>query len=312
MKNYFYFILLTIYSCTFSNKNSGEIHEIKDKLTSLNKIIIKNDTLYLIGEKMNMMDMDIQKDEAIVYFSKDFGKNWEKIYNDKGEIVDAYLISDSLFIFKKTYYDSSLGNSSLSLINFENKSIIHQFKKNSSVKSIFIDDSEKGILIIGNSLHSHDYTIFKTNNNFITYDSTHLNKEILKTFLYKDKIYFSSFKNRNKREWIYSFNTKKQLDSLYFNFDISDFVVDDNENVWLLSKNEKTFELSVRKKNVTKIISSTAIDENSIPEKIYKYDDFIAVLISSVDKSMLGGFGVLNINYICHSVMVKHLERKNY
>jgi len=256
-----------------------------------NKILIEDSVFYLLGSSPGN---DLSKSKSVVYKSDNYGRDWIEEYTDKGNITNGYLASNELNLLKEIYTDNSLDNTSLSLINKD--SIIHSFKINSSVKGVFMDSSGKGTLVINNSFFAKDNSVFRTQNNFKSYDSTYVGKPIKKSYFFKDKVYLltyelirENYKVREQNE-LYIINKDENRDSLRIEFNTIDFIVD-NEGVLFLGKEEGGITLNNIGKtgevNTTSIIRS----KNLEPKKIYKHKKFIAILSSLINESALGGFG---------------------
>jgi len=288
------------FSCIDSNNYSwkiysGEKTKLNLKYESFNKLLIKDDTIYLLGTRDKTLDL--ADNVSIVCQSVDNGKSWIEIFKNNGSIINGYLSADDLYLFKEIYTDNSLENTSITLLNSNKLDSIHSFKKNSYIKDVFIDDLGKGVLILNNSFSSVDNSVFKTGNDFKTYDSLYVNKAISKSFYYKNKTYLLTYvltrKNYkiNETNIIYTIDKNNKRDSINLKFNAIDFMVDNKEDIWTLGKENNYVVLKhLNKKEVisTSIISK---DKNLNPKKLYKYNQFIAVLSNSIDESALGGFG---------------------
>ncbi|MFV0573700.1 MAG: hypothetical protein ACK5M1_14935 [Xanthomarina gelatinilytica] len=257
---------------------------------NFNKLLIEDGAFYLLG---NSSGNDLSKSKSIVYKSEDNGNSWTEEYTGAGNISDGYFALQELNLFKEVYSDSSLDNTSLSLINRD--SVIHSFKKNSSVKGVFMDSYGKGAVVVNNSFSANDNAVFWTIDNFKNYDSTYVGKSIKKSYFFNSKVYLLTYELTRENYKVQEKNGIDIIDkngnqqSLQIKSNVEDFIVD-GEGIFLLKKQNGISIEYLSKEGQEEMIS--LIKKNALtPKKIYKHNKFIAVLTSTVDKSALGGFG---------------------
>lgn len=294
-------MIFVISLCVFFNCIDNLIHNwvvynenetgLKLKEESFSKILIKDETFYLLGTNN---DSDLSKSKSIVYKSNNYCKNWTEVFSDKGNIANGYIALNELNFFEEVYSDNSLNNTSLSLINRD--SVIHSFKINSSVKGVFIDNYGKGAVVINNSFLAKDNAVFWTTDNFKSYDSIYFGKSIKKSHFFNGKVYLLTYELTRKnyevkeKNEIYIIDRNGNRDSLQEKYNIDDFVVDIN-GILLLGVQEEKVALDYLLENGEVRTMSFSREKNLTPEKVYKYNNFIAVLVSKINESALGGFG---------------------
>lgn len=289
--------LCLFFSCLkdFKSEYNWKVYDAEETGLSeigetFNKILIEEDAIYLMG---NIGGTDLTKSKSRVYKSKNYGRSWIEEYSGNGNIADGYFTSNELNLFKEVYFDSSLDNTSLSLINRD--SVIHSFKVNSSIKGVFIDNYGKGAVVVNNSFLAKDNAIFWTTDNFKIYDSIYVGKPIKKSRFFDSKVYFltyelirENYKVQEKNE-IYIIDKAGNQHFLQMKSNVEDFIVD-NEGVFLLRKQQGIVIDHFSGKEMKMTINVTK-ETNQVPQKIYKYKSFIVVLTSALNKSGLGGFG---------------------
>lgn len=268
---------------------------LKEQGESFEKFLINGKDFFIIGQEdtefNNWSDF-----KAITYESKNSGKKWAKIINDKGAFVDGYYSFNELFLFRETYSINSFDKAVLNLINAKKKTTYHRFKERSSIKNVFINSKEEGVLILNNSYTAADNSILYTNNNFKSFDSISFKKGIKKCAYLDEKVYLLSddyfIKNYKtiERNKLYIVN-RKILDSIELKNVVDDFCVDKN-GIYLLSKENGKVTINHINEKKQKMKTQLVVDDQGLePKRLYKYNNFIAVLVNSINSKGLGGFG---------------------
>ena len=288
-KIWFLILLFVLLACNGQHYDwkvyNSDVTNLKPIYESFNKILFIDNSVYLFGsrdESLNMSDM-----KYVVYKSTNFGKNWELILEGNGDIVNAFYANQNIYLVKENYKENSYKDFKTTLLKFNIKTGItenvYQFKKESSVNDGILNEYGSGSLIISNSFSSEDYSVFKTNDNFISYDSIPINKPIVKSHFNGSDIYLLSYDNNDTNEVIYALTKHNIIDSLRVNFDVTDFVVENDKSILLLGCNKNTIQL-IKAYGKNKIVLNTFTnDEDFFPESIYKYNRFIAVVIGELN-----------------------------
>ncbi len=175
---------------------------------------------------------------------------------------------------------------------------LHQWKaENCYVRSVFFLSDTQGAVFFEPSGDPFDSQLYWTNDGGKHWQYRNLNRPVLKTHLYQNKLYFLSYKCcNNPNNWIYSMQMDgSHLDSLQFDIDITDFAVDE-KGFWLLGQDTtrtKTglwhYDNKNGKFSTVKIFVND--DKDFFPTGMYKYNELLVVFISRIDKSMLLGLG---------------------
>ncbi len=296
-----FLIVFFIFSCSGRSNYNWKVYNsnttgLRPQYEGFNQLIIKADIFYLLGsfdESLKWKDK-----QALVYKSEDQGKTWLNVFEEKGNAEKGYYSSENIYLVKEIYIENSFKNSQQRLLKLDNSSnSIHKFKRQSNVKYIHVDELGKGALILSNSFSSKDYSVFRTKNNFKTYDSIPIDKAVKGSFVTNDRVYLLTYKAFRKNYKVFETNKihildeNNALDSLDLDFNVDYFLVEKGESFWFLGKNNDSIQLRKRKGDVTNIINTLSIDKEETSKKLYKHNDFIAILTSSIDKGALGGFG---------------------
>ena len=163
---------------------------------------------------------------------------------------------------------------------------------NSFVRDIYFTSKDKGVILFRPSGNPLDYQILRTNNGGKEWNFQNINTPIGETKTLNGKLYFLSYKRNDKTDWIYSIKKKsKELDSLQFDLNITDFAVSENGDYWLLGKDNNRTVLQHYEKGKLTEIKTFSEDNEFSPDQLYKYNGLIVILASKIDKNMLGGFG---------------------
>lgn len=295
-------VFLSLSSCSNGQNHNWIVYS--DKETGLgsqdelfNKILVKEDGFLLLGEERDFSD--VAKNKSLIYLSKN-GSNWIKLYEGKGEVVDGYCLKNNLFFFQNEYTDNSLETNFLSLrkINLNSKNVgeIHKFQTNSTINNVRIDKSGCVTLIVNNSLSANDFSVFKSKDDFNSYDHISIDKPIKKSFITDDKVYFLTheffIKNYETYEIndFFIINESEKIDSLNLQLNATDFLIDTSGKMWILYQKGDSVKLVEKgKSNNREYVISNNQDEN--PVKLYKYNNFIAVLTNVIDADGFNGFG---------------------
>ena len=170
---------------------------------------------------------------------------------------------------------------------------LHKWEEgNSFVSDIFFDSDDKGFVFFRPSGNPLDFQIFSTVNGGKEWSVKDLMRPVRATQINDDKLYFLSYKNNSRADWLYSIDkNSNNLDSVQFDLNIIDFAVDEKGNYWLLGKNGDQTVLQEYKEGKAIDIKIFSEDVEFFADKLYKYHDLIVVLAGRVDKNMLGGFG---------------------
>jgi len=165
------------------------------------------------------------------------------------------------------------------------------------VRSVFFPSDTQGAVFFEPSGDPFDSQLYWTNDGGKHWQYRNLNRPVVKTHLFQNKLYFLSYKCcNNPNNWIYSMQMDgSHLDSLQFDIDITDFAVDE-KGFWLLGQDTtrtKTglwhYDNKNEKLSAVKIFVSD--DEDFFPTRIYKYNELLVIFISRIDKGMLLGLG---------------------
>lgn len=300
-----YIILLLIISFLFlffrcpniSKKDSNWII-YKNSQTGLrnldydfDKLLLNDGVLYLLG---NSLENVSTKSKSIIYKSMVYGTNWKECYRNCGNITNGYFVLDKLYLFKEIYADNSLDNTSLSLIVKD--SVIHNFKINTFLKGVFINNYGEGAIVLNNSFNAKDNAILWTTNNFKTYDSIPFNKSVKKSYFYNEKLYLltQEFSKQNykieQRNNLFILDKNGKKEFLKMKNNIEDFVVDKEGIITLIKQKDLTFVEYLLNNGKYKRVKLSN-EKNLNLRKIYKHKNFIAILTSKVYKNLLDGFG---------------------
>lgn len=163
---------------------------------------------------------------------------------------------------------------------------------NSFIRDIYFDSDEIGYVFFRPSGNPLEYRFLKTKNGGKEWNAVKLNRPVNVTHRKDEKLYFLSYKNNLKSDWVYSIDKKSdKLDSIQFDLNITDFSVDRNNDYWLLGKEENKTVLQRYENGQTTDVHTFSDDADVSPKQLYKYNELIVVIASQIDENMLFGFG---------------------
>ena len=175
---------------------------------------------------------------------------------------------------------------------------LYQWKeKNCYLRSMYFTSDKNASIFYRPTGNPFDSQLYWTNDGGKHWQYRNLNRPVIKTHLFQNKLYFLSHKCcNNLNNWIYSMQMDgSHLDSLQFDIDITDFAVDE-KGFWLLGQDTtrtKTglwhYDNKNEKLSAVKIFVSD--DKDFFPTRIYKYNELLVIFISRIDKGMLLGLG---------------------
>lgn len=275
---------------TYNSKITGLLSD-GEKFHGL--VMNDNQDFFLFGER-NALDGGLINKRAIVYKSQNFGKTWNEIINIKGVFNKAFSFKNDLYAIREIFTAQSFKDTELFLTkintlnnHFEN---IYQFSTDAFVRELSFDNN-KGNIIVRNSGLSNDYYLYRILKNSKKHDSLFINKPIVKAISHKEKVYLLSYKNNQRYEWLYTINKNNQIDSLDLKFSTNEFTIDKSGSILLLGKNNNFLELRKKEDGKIKTVNIVSQKKEETPKKLYKYDEFIAILTCVIDRQALGGFG---------------------
>lgn len=163
---------------------------------------------------------------------------------------------------------------------------------NSFIRDVYFDSDEIGYVFFRPSGNPLDYQFLKTNNGGKEWNVIKLNRPVNVTHRKDEKLYFLSYKNNLKSDWIYSVDKNNDnLDSLQLDLNITDFSVGENGEYWLLGQEEDKTVLQRYANGQTTDVHTFSNDRDIFPDQLYKYNELIVVIASQMDENMLFGFG---------------------
>ncbi len=268
---------------------------VDPKYEHFNTLIWSEGDLFVFGtdEEKN----DFRTKRSVVY-------KRSNVSGTKLRILDVELNGENVITTKGEKYIYLVNESFTERLSFKNiYSSLYRFNPNDYsinkitdfggylVRDLLFEDDLKGYAFVRLSNNARDYGLLFTDDGGTSWDTLMLKRPVEKVFQTNDKLYFTSFKINNFRNWIYSINKKdRSIDSLQVSFNISGIHVEKNV-YWLLGKEN---DLTILKRYDRESVQDVHIfGENSglFPKRLYKYGNLIAVLLSTVDKYMLGGLG---------------------
>lgn len=287
------YIIIANYSCSIGSKMDCGINYIDPNYENYNSILDDGKKNFIFGTDGD--SQDYRTKETVIY-KRTFDGDFVLTTRVKGQTQTAtffgkyiYLINE-VFTKKLSFSDSK---SILYKLNTETNEIEKVAEMgNILIKDIIFESDSAGYLSVRFSNYASDGGFLKTIDGGVSWDTLKLGKPIDKVQSLKDKLYFLSYKKNDKTDWIYSIEKESnKLDSLQVDLNITDFVVGENGDYWLLGQDGDRTELQYYEDGKARVIKTFSEGSDFFPKQLYKYKDVIVVLTSKIDKSMLGGFG---------------------
>jgi len=296
-------ILIIGISCNnVKNTSKCQIYStsIKDEDNSYRYMLSTEDKLYLVGSsRENYKDA-----RTCSIFVKESKRGLERKWTDivakiAGECEVATQTSDYIYIISLEYlteeYNPEFSKHKLYRISKESSLIeeLYEWNKgNSFIRDVYFDSDEIGYIFFRPSGNPLDYQFLKTKNGGKEWNIIELNRPVNKTHESKEKLFFLSYKNNLKIDWIYSIDKNNDnLDSIHFDLDITDFSIGEKGDYWLLGKDENKTVLQHYANGQTINIHNFSDDKDISPDQLYKYKELIVVIASQIDENLLFGFG---------------------
>lgn len=280
--------------CTIYHSNIDVSHEL------FTHILSDENRHYLFGtiegNQLDYRTSEITIDRAIVgdekswsLFSKNIPGKCQAVCQTEKYI---YLISRQQYHQSQ---DPAYSKHKLYRISKDDETIAELYELdigNSFIRDIYFDSDEMGYIFFRPSGNPLDYQFLVTNNGGKEWNVVELNRPVNATHRKDEKLYFLSYKNNLKRDWIYSIDkNNNELDSIQFDLNIIDFSVDRNNDYWLLGKEEDKTVLQRYENGQTTDVHTFSDDADVSPKQLYKHNELIVVIISKIDENMLFGFG---------------------
>jgi hypothetical protein len=296
-------ILMITMSCNnVKNTSKCQVYNtfIEDEDHSYEYMLTSEDKLYLIGSYRENYKDAYANSLFIKTSNRGLENEWTDIVTKiSGKCSVVAQTSDYIYIISMEYltekFNPEFSKHKLYRISKENTQIEELYewdKGNSFMRDIYFDSDEMGYVFFRPSGNPLDYQLLKTENGGKEWSVIGLNRPVTKTHKSKEKLFFLSYKNNLKKDWIYSINKDDNiLDSIHFDLNITDFSVGENGDYWLLGKEENKTVLQRYENDKTTDVYTFSDDTAISPNQLYKYNELIVVLASQIDENMLGGFG---------------------
>lgn len=296
-------ILIIAMSCNnIKNTSQCQVYNtsIKDEDYSYEYMLSAEEKLYLIGSyRENYKDARTRS-----IFVKESKRGLEGKWTDivdkiAGECEVATQTEDCIYIISLEYlteqYNPEFSKHKLYRISKESSQIevLYEWNQgNSFIKDVYFDSDEVGYVFFRPSGNPLDYQLLKTKNGGKEWNVIKLNRPVNVTQRKDEKLYFLSYKNNLKSDWIYSVDKNNDnLDSLQFNLNITDFSVGENGEYWLLGREGTKTVLQRYANGQTTDVHTFSDNADVFPKQLYKYNELIVVIASQIDENMLFGFG---------------------
>lgn len=296
-------ILLNIMSCNnVKNTSKCQVYNtsLQDEDHSYSYMLSSEDKLYLIGSfRENYKDARTHK-----IFIKEAKRGLEDKWTDivaniAGEIEVAAQTSEYIYVISRKYftekYNPEFSKHKLYRISKESRQIEELYewdKGNCFIRDVYFDSDEIGYIFFRPSGNPLDFQFLKTKDGGKEWSVVELNRPVNETHRVDKKLYFLSYKNNLKRDWIYSIDKESnELDSINFDLNITDFSVGENGDYWLLGKKEHKTILQRYEDGKITDVHAFSNEADVFPKQIYKYSELIVVMASQIDENMLFGFG---------------------
>ena len=302
--------LLNIMSCNnVKNTSKCQVYNtsLQDEDHSYSYMLSSEDKLYLIGDyRGNYKDArthNIFVNESIHGLEKEWTNLVAKI---AGECEVATQTSDYIYIISLEYltekYNPEFSKHKLHRISKESRQIeeLYEWNQgNSFIKDVYFDSDEIGYIFFRPSGNPLDYQFLKTNNGGKEWNVVELNLPVNETHRKDEKLYFLSYKNNLKSDWIYSIDkSNDNLDSIQFDLNIIDFSVGESGDYWLLGKEKDKTVLQHYEDGKTIDIQTFSDNADVSPKQLYKYDELIVVIVSQTDENMFGVGGTKPLMFV--------------
>jgi len=307
MSTYIKYILVVLIITSNQRCQSGNymnnINRIGQKIDIVNKrysyILEDAKSVYLIGTE-GRSSAPFDNTIVINYSIINSKSDWNSlIENVNGTCQSSCQFEDEIFIVSRQFSSRTsnpqFSSHRLYKVSKTTGEVVDLYQWNSGnafIKDIYFENEEKGYVFYRPSGNPLDYELHSTKDGGITWSVYKINKPVKEVKYDLNSIYFLSYKRNDKTDWIFSIDKEsKELDSLRFDLNITDFAVVKKGDYWLLGQDGDRTILQHYENGKATEIKTFSEDSNFFPNQLYKYNDVIVVLASKIDKSMLGGFG---------------------
>jgi hypothetical protein len=216
---------------------------------------------------------------TFIYKNISGSSKWDKLNIELKGVVSKWFNNDESFYFISKCQDK------YDILKWDGgKAVEIIYESDNRINQVFFTTKDKGYISIGDKL-----IVSKDSGN--NWEELNLNKpQLFGKFLVKDgTVYLLS---RSKSSSVYvslePLNSHNILE--IENIDVRDVYIEEESNYWFLGKEgDKTIlkRFESGKWSEIKVFSKS---EDVFPKKLHKYGDFIAVLFSGIDETLLGGF----------------------
>jgi hypothetical protein len=296
-------ILIIAMSCNnVKNTSKCQVYNtsIKDEDHSYRYMLSTEDKLYLVGSYRENYKNARTRGIFVKESKRGLEGKWTDIVTKiAGECEAVTQTSDYIYIISLEYlteqYNPEFSKHKLYRISKESSQIEELYewdKGNSFIRDVYFDSDEIGYIFFRPSGNPLDYQFLKTKNGGKEWSVIELNRPINVTHRTGEKLYFLSYKNNLRSDWIYSIDKyNDNLDSIQFDLNITDFSVEENGDYWLLGKEGNKTVLQRYANGQTTDVHTFSNDSDISPDQLYKYNELIVVIASQIDENMLLGFG---------------------
>lgn len=224
------------------------------------------------------LKLSLKKNKAIVFETNNGGKQWKKKQLDYGQINQIKTFEKSLYVIKTIFTEDGYNNNYSELFystdGIDSLTSIFNSKNYGWIRKIFLQQNDKGIIDLNNSLYTFNVKNKKleiTPLNFNGFSSINLK------FVTNDTLVFS--KKTYKNDTCITCIT--HIKSNYIEYDTipeeTELIIDNNKNIWKIIK-KGTKQLFFKRIGQKKYIQMASYDvtENGIIHDIFIYDDHIS------------------------------------
>ncbi len=273
----FVFILFFLLLASCKNNNVVEVKLTVEGGEPIYVITCKGVDYFLVAEEGE--EAYNSCNNTIVYKIISKGKGWSRMRHKIKGVVKGVEKNDEICCFL------SVCKGSYSIVKWDGESAPESiYQGNERINQVFFLSKEKVFFSTKNKL-------FVTKDAGKTWEETIVDRNIFGKFkVENDTIYLLS---RNKSGSSYTnfgvLNSSSSVDLQ--NMEVLDVYIERENDYLFFGKKDGYIVLRRYRDGKWKDVKVFSKGENDFPEKLHKYKNFIAVLYSSIDRTMLGGFG---------------------
>jgi len=275
MKYYGIILLIVLFSCEDTQIMETNLVNKGERFVGM---LADENVNYLFGIEGGQNTFN-SCNNTFIYRNIPGNAKWDRLKVElKGAVSDWHKNNEVFYFISKCQDKYNIlkwdGNTTVTVI----------YQSDERINQVYFRNKNEGYIDVGDILYKtidagEEWKKINTQNKFFGF------------FIFQDdEIYFlSRSRIRPKDRSLEVLNSSALLPLLEIN--VTDIFIERKNDYWFLGKVEENTTLKRYKNGKWKEIKVFSKSEDVFPERLHKHGDFIAVLFSGIDDTLLGGFG---------------------